>query len=86
MISADMILGLLFLFNDHTNRVNQNLISFDQSNLLQGAKKRTEAVLFNNPAYKFLFYPFNLAKQYETVGICSILTESPDVNILNGNN
>jgi type IV secretory pathway VirB4 component len=63
MISRDMLQSLLllfkdpydgslgFLFNGHTNVVNYNLINYDLSDLLQGSKERTEAVLFNTMTY-----------------------------------
>ena len=63
MISRDMLQSLLllfrdpydgslgFLFNGHSNVVNYDLINYDLSDLLQGAKERTEAVLFNVMTY-----------------------------------
>lgn len=43
--------SLGFLFNGHTNIVNFDLMNFDLSDLLQGAKERTDAVLFNVVTY-----------------------------------
>lgn len=63
MITKDMLRNLLllfkdsydgslgFLFNGHTNVKNFDLINYDLSDLLQGSKERTEAVLFNIMTY-----------------------------------
>jgi hypothetical protein len=63
MITKDMFRDLLllfkdsydgslgFLFNGYTNVKNFNLINYDLSDLLQGSKERTEAVLFNIMTY-----------------------------------